>query len=86
MKLKVGSNGLFIPKNLLEMCGITDEVFIEISEENIKLSNKKIDPREGWDEQFEDAIVNSEIPENDMFEGMKNTFDNTEWTNFTTQA
>ena len=35
--------------------------------------------RKGWDEAFKQAILNGEIPENDMFEGMKNDFDDLEW-------
>jgi hypothetical protein len=35
--------------------------------------------RKGWDEAFKQAILNGEIPENDMFEGMKNAFDDSEW-------
>ena len=35
--------------------------------------------RKGWDEAFKKAILNGEIPENDMFEGMKNDFDDLEW-------
>ena len=35
--------------------------------------------RKGWDAAFKKAILNGEIPENDMFEGMKNDFDDLEW-------
>ena len=35
--------------------------------------------RKDWNEAFKQAIAKGDIPENDMFEGMKNTFDDSEW-------
>jgi hypothetical protein len=35
--------------------------------------------REGWDNAFKQAIANGDTPENDMFEGLKNAFDDSEW-------
>ena len=43
------------------------------------LKSKKKRARSGWDLAFKKAIANGNEPENDMFEGMKNEFDDTEW-------
>jgi DNA-binding ferritin-like protein len=39
----------------------------------------KKEVRKGWDNAFKQAIANGDTPENDMFEGMKNAFDDSEW-------
>ena len=41
------------------------------------LTNQNI--RKDWHEAFKQAIANGDTPENDMFEGMKNAFDDSEW-------
>ncbi len=41
------------------------------------LANQDI--RKGWDEAFKQAIAIGDTPENDIFEGMKNAFDDSEW-------
>lgn len=35
--------------------------------------------RKGWDEQFEKAIVNGELPDRNEFGNIKNIFDEREW-------
>ena len=35
--------------------------------------------RKDWDRLFEKAIVGGDTPKNDMFKGMKNDFDDSEW-------
>lgn len=78
---KIGnSNGVLIPKTMLATCGITDEVEMEVLGDSIVLRSTKSMPRQGWDEAFKQAIANGDEPEGDMFEGMKNTFDDIEWT------
>ncbi len=78
---KIGnSNGVLIPKTMLVSCGITDEVEMQILGDTIMLRSTKKKPREGWDEAFKQAIADGDEPEGDLFEGMKNTFDDTEWT------
>lgn len=34
-------------------------------------------PRQGWDEAFKQAITYGDKPKDDLFEGMKNKFDDT---------
>ena len=77
---KIGnSNGILIPKVMLATCGITDEVEMEVLGDSIMLRSTKKSARDGWDLAFKRAIANGNEPENDMFEGMKNEFDDTEW-------
>ena len=78
---KIGnSNGVLIPKSMLISCGITNEVEMEVLGDSIMLRSTKKKARDGWDEAFKQAIANGDKPENDMFEGMKNTFDDSDWT------
>lgn len=78
---KIGnSNGVLIPKTMLATCGITDEVEMEVLGNSIIMRSTKKHPRDGWDDAFKQAIANGDKPENDMFEGIKNTFDGTDWT------
>ena len=74
------SIGVLIPKTMLVTCGITDEVEMEVLGDSIMLRSTKKKVRDGWDEAFEQAIANGDEPENDMFEGMKNAFDDSDWT------
>jgi antitoxin MazE len=78
---KIGnSRGVLIPKTMLVSCGITDEVEMEVLGDSIMLRSTKNKPRQGWDEAFKQAITNGEEPEDDLFEGIKNKFDDIEWT------
>jgi antitoxin MazE len=78
---KIGnSNGVLIPKTMLATCGITDEVEMEVLGDSIIMRSTKKHPRHGWDEAFKQAIADGDKPEGDMFEGMKNEFDDTDWT------
>ncbi|MDZ7898543.1 MAG: AbrB/MazE/SpoVT family DNA-binding domain-containing protein [Arcicella sp.] len=78
---KIGnSNGVLIPKAMLSTCGIIDEVEMEVLGDSIVMRSTKKHPRDGWDEAFKQAIANGDKPEGDMFEGMKNTFDDLDWT------
>lgn len=38
---------------------------------------KKI--RKNWNKVFKQAVTNGDIPKKDMFEGMKNSCDDSEW-------
>ncbi len=49
------------------------------AEDKITENTEIKEVRKSWDESFKKAIANGEIPENDMFEGMKNAFDDSEW-------
>ena len=76
---KVGnSNAVLLPKAMLQACGITSEVEIEIQDKTILLRPVRA-VREGWEEAFAAAIAAGDEPEGDMFDGISNEFDETEW-------
>jgi antitoxin MazE len=77
--VKIGnSQGIRIPKPLLEQTGITDDVELEVDQNQIiirPISN----PRAGWDESFkamakmgDDAII-------DEAENISHSWDDSEW-------
>jgi hypothetical protein len=53
---------------------------MEVLGDSIMLRSTKNKPRQGWDEAFKQAITNGEETEDDLFEGIKNKFDDIEWT------
>ena len=79
---KIGnSSGILLPKSMLLACGITTEVEIEVQDKTILL--RPVQPvrpvRQGWEAAFAAAIAAGEEPEGDLFEGISNRFDQTEW-------
>jgi len=46
------SKGVRIPKAVLEQCGITDSVEMEVLEGQLVLRPRPDQPRQGWREQF----------------------------------
>jgi antitoxin MazE len=72
------SSGILLPKSMLLACGITTEVEIEVHDKTILL--RPVQPaRAGWEAVFAAAIDAGDEPEGDLFEGMQNQFDQTEW-------
>jgi len=70
------SQGIRIPKMLLEETGITGEVDLELHPEGILIRNTQ-QPRAGWDEAFK-AMAESE--DDEMTDGASATkFDKKEW-------
>lgn len=50
--IKIGnSQGIRIPKTIMEQCGFTDSVEMEIKDGNLVLSPRQV--REGWAESFQ---------------------------------
>jgi antitoxin MazE len=70
------SQGIRIPKVLLEECGLSDEVELKIHAEGILVRNAQ-KPRAGWDEAFK------RMAENEDHEASENSpvsnFDKREW-------
>ena len=57
--IKIGnSQGIRIPKTIMEQCGFTDSVDIEIKDDSLILSSHKV--REGWLESFQEMAVNGD--------------------------
>ena len=75
---KIGnSRGLIIPKKVLEMCGLNEEVVMTVEEGHIIISPVN-EPRANWEKQFSDADLKKD--EVNLFENISNDFDDTEWT------
>lgn len=78
------SKGVILNNQLLKAAGIsTDEdISIEAGEGVIIISQAKPDVNTDlstWDVQFKKAIKAGHLPEGDLFEGIENNFDKTEW-------
>ena len=76
---KIGnSSGILLPKSMLQACGITTEVEIEVQDKTILLRPVQ-SVRRGWEAAFAAAYAAGEEPEGDLFEGISNEFDQAEW-------
>lgn len=76
---KIGnSSGILLPKAMLQACGITTEVEIEVHDKSILL-RPVASVRAGWEAAFAAAVASGDEPEGDLFEGISNEFDETEW-------
>ena len=73
------SKGIILPKQIMAMCSIEDQVSISVEDNHIVIFAVN-EPRAGWEAQFKAALSAGEIPENDFSEGMQNEFDKNEWT------
>ena len=78
---KIGnSQGIILPRPLLQQAGISNEVTVEVIDGAIVLKAATPHPRAGWDEQFRKAEEAGHVPEADLFGGMATEFDTAEWT------
>jgi antitoxin MazE len=73
------SKGIILPKQIMSMCSIQDQVSISVEDNHIIIAPVN-EPRSGWEAQFRDALSMGDNPENDFSEGMQNEFDKNEWT------
>ncbi|QDK82447.1 AbrB/MazE/SpoVT family DNA-binding domain-containing protein [Spirosoma sp. KCTC 42546] len=73
------SQGIILPRPLLQQAGIENEVDLEVIDGAIVLRPAKSDPRANWDQLFQNAIEAGHKPEKDLFNGASNDFDQTEW-------
>lgn len=69
------SQGIRIPKILLEQSGISGEVEIDVSDRGILIRNAAT-PRSGWDEAFRTIAENDA---DDTVESVPNEFEEREW-------
>ena len=80
--IRIGNSmGVRIPKNLIKQFNL-DKGTIELSAEKDGIMikpEKSVPPREEWDMLFSKAIASGEKPENDVFEGLQNEIDKSEW-------
>jgi antitoxin MazE len=78
---KIGnSQGVLLPKSMLQQAGIGETVDVEITDGALILRAVKKHPRDGWDAAFDKAVKAGDQPEGDLFEGVQNGFDQTDWT------
>lgn len=73
------SQGVILPRPMLQQVGIENEIDLEVTDGAIILRPAKPHPRAGWDEAFAKVTEAVHTPDNDLFNGISNTFDQTEW-------
>lgn len=78
------SKGLIISSKLIEASGITgNDLIIEAGKGIIAIRAVKTTDVNSdlstWDKQFKAALHNGDTMEGDLFEGIKNEFDDEEW-------
>lgn len=78
------SKGVILNNSLIKIAGLNldADIMIEASEGIITIAQAR--PKvntdlKTWDAQFKKAIKAGEKPEGDLFEGLANEFDKTEW-------
>lgn len=80
--IRIGNlQGARIPKKLLK--GFGKKVIIKPSKKGLLIQTDEeytVPPRETWDKLFAKAIATGNKPEGDLFDGLNNEFDETEWT------
>jgi len=73
------SKGIIIPKAIIEQCGLTDRVSLEVKDNCLIISPKVDNLRQGW----EAAIMAAGESENDellMEDYLEHSWDEEEWT------
>lgn len=79
---KIGnSQGIIIPKTILEQCGLTDKVSLEVKDNHLIVSQIVVNPRQGWEE----AIIAAGVDEDEdeellMGDYLEHSWDEEEWT------
>jgi antitoxin MazE len=77
--VKIGnSQGIRIPKPLLEQSGISDDVDIEVKNDRI-IIRPVSGPRAGWDEAFRKMAQNADDVLIDSEEPISHSWDESEW-------
>lgn len=78
------SKGVIISRKMMDIAGIqNNNVVIEASRGEIRI--RPIDEKlvntdlSSWGKQFKDALKAGQLPDEDLFNGMKNKFDEEEW-------
>ncbi len=77
--VKIGnSQGIRIPKPILEQTGIMDDVELEVDNNQIiirPISN----PRNGWESEFKTMTANGDDKVIDEMDSLTNDWDNEQW-------
>lgn len=78
--VKIGnSQGVRLPKAILEQCGFGKEALLEVRDGEVVLRPTERRPREGWAKAFAAAREDAGSPDTGLLE-FENDFDATEWT------
>jgi antitoxin MazE len=72
------SQGIRIPKVLLEQTNLGKEVELEVKDQKIVI-HPITRPRQGWDQKFKLMALNKEDRLIDRDHGIENQFDQVEW-------
>ena len=77
---KIGnSQGIIIPKIIIEQCQLIDRVNLEVKDNNLIVSPVVNNPRQGWEE----TIIAAGVDEEDellMEDYLEHSWDEKEWT------
>jgi antitoxin component of MazEF toxin-antitoxin module len=79
------SKGVILNNHLLDTAGLTADMDILIQAFNGMITIRQVKKPavntdlSTWDKQFKAAIKAGDIPEGDLWEGMENEFDKSEW-------
>jgi antitoxin MazE len=77
--IKIGnSQGIRIPKTVLEQTGLKDEVELEVEDNKIIIRSIK-QPRQGWEESFKKMAENKDDKLLDKDLSLQNNWDKDEW-------
>ena len=77
--VKIGnSQGIRIPKTLIEQCGFGDEIELEVKGDALVLRSAR-PSRQGWDEAFA-KLTKADEAEPPLPDYMSEEWDETEWT------
>ncbi len=77
--IKIGnSRGIIIPKAVIDQCGISDQVAIEVENKKITITPVEDDPREGWEEAIL-AVGGMEDDELLIGDYLEHSWDEEEW-------
>ena len=83
MKVKItkigNSQGIIIPKTIIEECGFAQKVNLEVKDNYLIVSSVAENPRQGWEE----AIIAAGVDEDEellMGDYLEHSWDEEEWT------
>lgn len=79
--IRVGnSQGIVLPKKLLQQYQLTGEVDLQPTPEGLLIKPVARPRRQGWDERFQLALAQDQEPENELLGGFSDeAFEETEW-------
>ncbi|GAA4361349.1 hypothetical protein GCM10023185_28380 [Hymenobacter saemangeumensis] len=79
--IRIGNSlGIVLPKKLLQQYRLTGEVNLQPTPEGVLLTPVTKFCRQGWDERFQHATTQNQVPESELLEGFPDeAFEDAEW-------